>query len=336
MGPRRGGAYTYDWIEDLMGLDMHSADRILPEFQDLKPGDAFALGEKGAALEVAELDPERALVFRSQDGAWVWSFGLCQRDGSTRLASRSRIQPPDPSPLYRLLFLYAMEPGSLVMERKMLLGIKSRAEYLPDSRCGRSGPPAGRIRVITASHLGAERRGDVVGQGVDGRPVPVVTEAAVYQPEHQRTRPADVFGCDGAREQAVAPQARRQREGVEDHRLLLPREAAPGAAQGSGHTDAERPQRPLGESVPVGAHEVLGGREPALTVDGAAEDDGGVRLGVGTAVEGHYVCRAAEFGQSCADSLGDSSGGAVCTRVADENGHHATSFRGSGRGVVIR
>jgi hypothetical protein len=34
MGPRpRGGAYTYDWIENLMGLDMHSVDRILPEFQ---------------------------------------------------------------------------------------------------------------------------------------------------------------------------------------------------------------------------------------------------------------------------------------------------------------
>ena len=134
MGPRRGGAYTYDWIENLMGLDMHSADRILPEVQDLKLGDTFALGEKGAVLEVAELDPERALVFRSQDGAWVWSFGLYQRDGETRLVSRNRIQPPDPSPLYRLLFLYVMQPGSLVMERKMLRGIKSRAERLHGSR----------------------------------------------------------------------------------------------------------------------------------------------------------------------------------------------------------
>ena len=34
MGPSpRGGAYTYDWIENLLGLDMHSADRVLPEFQ---------------------------------------------------------------------------------------------------------------------------------------------------------------------------------------------------------------------------------------------------------------------------------------------------------------
>ena len=35
MGPSpRGGAYTYDWIENLLGLDMHSADTVLPEFQD--------------------------------------------------------------------------------------------------------------------------------------------------------------------------------------------------------------------------------------------------------------------------------------------------------------
>src|SRR6266540_5212603 len=34
MGPSpRGGAYTYDWIENLLGLDMHSVDRVLPEFQ---------------------------------------------------------------------------------------------------------------------------------------------------------------------------------------------------------------------------------------------------------------------------------------------------------------
>jgi hypothetical protein len=134
MGPRRGGAYTYDWIENLMGLDMHSADRILPEFQDLKPGDTMALGENGPVMEVAELDPQHALVFRSQDGAWVWAFGLYRRGGSTRLVSRNRIQPPDPSPLYRAYSLYVMEPGSLVMERRMLLGIKSRAESLPNSR----------------------------------------------------------------------------------------------------------------------------------------------------------------------------------------------------------
>jgi hypothetical protein len=46
MGPApRGGAYTYDWIENLLGLDMHSADRVLPEFQHPRVGDTIALGK---------------------------------------------------------------------------------------------------------------------------------------------------------------------------------------------------------------------------------------------------------------------------------------------------
>jgi hypothetical protein len=50
MGPGRGGAYTYDWIENLMGLGMHSADEILPQYQDLKAGDAWQLGRGGPVL----------------------------------------------------------------------------------------------------------------------------------------------------------------------------------------------------------------------------------------------------------------------------------------------
>src|SRR5262245_16975700 len=45
MGSGRGGAYTYDWIENLFGLGMHSADEILPEFQNLRLGDVLPLGE---------------------------------------------------------------------------------------------------------------------------------------------------------------------------------------------------------------------------------------------------------------------------------------------------
>src|SRR6187551_3140878 len=45
MGPSpRGGAYTYDWIENLLRLDMHSTDRILPEFQHPQVGDAIGFG----------------------------------------------------------------------------------------------------------------------------------------------------------------------------------------------------------------------------------------------------------------------------------------------------
>jgi hypothetical protein len=130
MGPGRGGAYTYDWIENLMGLGMHSADRILPEYQKLAVGDAQRLGARGPVLRVARLEPERSLVFRSDDGNWVWAFALVPNSTGTRLISRNRIATRGASRLAQILNTYAMEPGSLIMERKMLLGIKDRAEGL--------------------------------------------------------------------------------------------------------------------------------------------------------------------------------------------------------------
>ena len=128
MGPGRGGAYTYDWIENLFGLGMHSADEILPQYQELEVGEAWRLGKGGPVLRVAALEPQRSIVLRSDDGNWVWAFSLIPAGQSTRLISRNRIATPGASRLMRAFFTYAMEPGSLVMERKMLLGIKQRAE----------------------------------------------------------------------------------------------------------------------------------------------------------------------------------------------------------------
>ncbi len=135
MGSGRGGAYTYDWIENLLGLRMHSADRVLPEFQDLAVGDVLPL-PNGPALRVERLDREQAMVLRSQDGTWVWSFVLVPAKSGTRLISRNRISTPGASPLARLAYLLLMEPGSLVMERKMLHGIKERAERLAREGAG--------------------------------------------------------------------------------------------------------------------------------------------------------------------------------------------------------
>src|SRR4051812_13814659 len=85
MGSGRGGAYTYDWIENLFGLNMHSADEILPQFQGLRVGDSLPVGEKGPRLRAEIVDRERALVLRSEDGMWVWAFALYPDGGTTRL-----------------------------------------------------------------------------------------------------------------------------------------------------------------------------------------------------------------------------------------------------------
>jgi hypothetical protein len=130
MGPGRGGAYTYDWIENLFGLGMHSADKILPQYQDIQVGDAQRLGKRGPLLRVAVLEAERSLALRSDDGNWVWAFSLVPEDAGTRLISRNRIATPGAPLPVRLFNLLVMEPGSLIMERKMLLGIKQRAEDL--------------------------------------------------------------------------------------------------------------------------------------------------------------------------------------------------------------
>ena len=133
MGPGRAGAYTYDWIENLFGLNMHSADRIVPEWQQLEVGDVLRSAEGRPGMRVEILEPESALSNRSEAGDWVWTFMLSPEDGSTRLISRNRISMEGAAAGQRLGML-VMEPGSLIMERKMLRGIKERSERLAEER----------------------------------------------------------------------------------------------------------------------------------------------------------------------------------------------------------
>ena len=126
MGPSpRGGAYTYDWIENLLGLDMHSSDRVLPEYQHPVVGDTLGYGKN--RMRVERVEPKHVLATRSEDGNWVWSFVLAEHEGKTRLISRNRFRLPS---LIAKIGMIPMEPGSLVMEHKMLRGIKQRAERL--------------------------------------------------------------------------------------------------------------------------------------------------------------------------------------------------------------
>jgi len=104
---------------------MHSVDRVLPEYQHPQVGEGFGFGEN--QMRYARVDPEHVLALRSLDGNWVWSFVLEERDGRTRLISRNRFRLPR---LRDRLGMLPMEPASLVMERKMLRGIRQRGERL--------------------------------------------------------------------------------------------------------------------------------------------------------------------------------------------------------------
>ena len=74
-------------------------------------------------MRLERLEPEHVLAWRSEDGNWVWTFVLLEEAGRTRLISRNRFRLPL---LARLAMLGAR---SWVMERKMLQGIKQRAEH---------------------------------------------------------------------------------------------------------------------------------------------------------------------------------------------------------------
>ena len=144
MGQGRGGFYTYTWLENLVGLHISNVDQTLAEFQHLKVGDVIPLEPEGSGYRVASIIPNQllALVIRATDsgmmgmvmkegkGASTWVFLLRELDSEhTRLIVRWRAQwkPTIKTPLLLLIRLL-LAPIEFVMERKMLLGIKKRAE----------------------------------------------------------------------------------------------------------------------------------------------------------------------------------------------------------------
>lgn len=135
IGYRRGGLYSYDWLDRLFGyLDRPSAERILPEFQQLAVGDVIPIGT-GSGFPVVAVEQDRALVLggTTEGTQWSWEFGLYPLDeGHTRLVSRSRVRGPKTVAAFLVISL--IEPAAFIMTRKMLLGLKRRAETLATTR----------------------------------------------------------------------------------------------------------------------------------------------------------------------------------------------------------
>lgn len=132
-GRGRGGFYTYDWLENLIGLGIHSADRIVPAWQGVLPGDSVELAE-GVGLVVDLAIPDRVLVVRGgtwpgtapapYDFTWAWILRE-QPDGTTRLVVRERYGYQH---WWVPLMLEPVAVISFVMTERMLRGIRDRAE----------------------------------------------------------------------------------------------------------------------------------------------------------------------------------------------------------------
>jgi hypothetical protein len=138
IGNQRAGWYSWDALHRLMGIagsvddERRSADRIIPELQDLRVGDVIRMTPEGMGMpgyRVVAIEPDQALVTHIDDengASWVWVLDPIDAE-STRLIARFR-QRWEPGLVSGMMFWVADEFGSLVMQPTTLAGIKQRAE----------------------------------------------------------------------------------------------------------------------------------------------------------------------------------------------------------------
>ena len=120
LGYGRAGWYSYDWIDN---DGKPSADRIVPELQQLQIGDQILmLPDTGP--RVREVEPNRYFVAGDQE-AGVWCLALYPTASGCRLVSRWQVDWPL---TLETAFWLLSDPGAFIMERKMLQSIRSRAE----------------------------------------------------------------------------------------------------------------------------------------------------------------------------------------------------------------
>ena len=127
IGFRRAGFYSYDLFDN---LGHPSADRILPEFQDLAVGDRIAMAEPVndvTAFRVASIDPPTAMVWQKPDSTWAWRQDRTP-DGGTRLVTRLKATYDFDHPAAALVSILLLEFGDFPMMRRLLLDLRDRAE----------------------------------------------------------------------------------------------------------------------------------------------------------------------------------------------------------------
>lgn len=146
IGQDRGGFYSYELLENIIGCKINTADEIIPEYQQMEVGDTIPMHPSmGCPYVVVTMEPERYLVLLQKADMSAnktlelddklpekyvnmsWLFFLDERpDGTTRLISRSRNDWNDS--LGNTIFYGIFGPLTIEMDRKMLRGIKERAE----------------------------------------------------------------------------------------------------------------------------------------------------------------------------------------------------------------
>ncbi len=145
IGQDRAGFYSYTWLENLFRCAMPRVDRIVPEWQERTLGDTVWLARRdryhgearqkvvqiirGHVLTLASPSDWGRILRRESSHGGTWAFILVPIDaGTTRLVVRSR-GPEAPTYLGRLFWVAVFEPAHFIMERKMMLRLKTLAEH---------------------------------------------------------------------------------------------------------------------------------------------------------------------------------------------------------------
>lgn len=129
MGYRRAGFYTYDLLDN---AGYASADRILMQFQQPKIGDWMPMTRNvnaTTAFKVKAFLTNRWLLWEKPDSTWAWTLTPLA-EGQTRLVTRLKQRYPWEAPATALFTLLLLEFGDFPMMRRMLQGIKARAEAM--------------------------------------------------------------------------------------------------------------------------------------------------------------------------------------------------------------
>jgi hypothetical protein len=133
-GQGRGGWYSYDWLENLFGFDIHTAQQILPEYQNLAIGDPICMARGFCKSHVTVLEPDRWLSWQAKDDSgnpvWTFTFGLFPvNDAQTRLIVRESFR----SDMVPSAAVFVLEIPDVVMEQKALHTVRDRAEGRAES-----------------------------------------------------------------------------------------------------------------------------------------------------------------------------------------------------------
>lgn len=144
LGQGRGGFYSYDALENLVGCHIHSASTIVDRWQDVAVGDQVRLHPE-VALTVSRVEPGRALVLRGgvpmgdAPAPYDFTWAFVVRDGpagTTRLVVRERYAYDR---WWSPLVVEPVQVLSSVMSRRMLTGIQRRAQQAPPARASSPG-----------------------------------------------------------------------------------------------------------------------------------------------------------------------------------------------------